>query len=352
MATPQKAAALLGRKRVRQLIFLGAIALLGLGGFNTTFDYVAPYEVGIKESRYAGGLSKEPLAGGHWYLTGPGVTIHRFPTTLQAIEFAGSASPQANQLESVYPAGQIEIDTSDGSKMKADVTVLYRIKDAYQVISEFGPGRTFELNAVVPRAQAALKENLGHLLAEDFYSEEKRERETGNALVSMRPLLEKSGIAVEHVLIRQYYYNRDYQKQIEARKVQDQLVFTQNSRAEASKEDARKRKIMAEGEANVAVEKRRGEAEITKIRAEADLYSRKKRADGDLLVTLARARGTELQNGAYEGGGSDNLVAERMADVLGGLETVIISDKGGNGSFNPLDLEGLMKMFGTKGGTP
>ena len=56
---------------------------------------------------------------------------------------------------------------------------------------------------------------------------------------------------------------------------------------------------------------------------------------------------TELQNAAYEGGGSDNLVAERMADVLRGLDTVVISEKGGN-SFNPLDLDGLVKMFGGK----
>jgi regulator of protease activity HflC (stomatin/prohibitin superfamily) len=338
--------------RVRRLAVVAVLLVVVVGTFNTTFEYVAPYEVGIKESRYAGGLQQEPLAGGKWYLTGPGVTVYRFPTTLQAVEFAGSASEAADRFDAIFPAGQIEIDTSDGSKMKADVTVLYRIQDAYQVIKEFGPGRTFELNGVVPRAQAALKENLGHLLAEDFYSEEKREKETLNAMNTMKPLLEKSGLLVEHVLIRQYYYNRDYQKQIEARKVQDQLVFTQNSRAEASKEDARKRKIVAEGEAEVAVEKRRGEAELTKIQAEASLYSRRKHADGDLLVALARARGTELQNAAYEGGGSDNLVAERMAEVLRGMDTIVISERGGPGAFNPLDLDGLVKMFGAKGVGP
>ncbi|MBI5496262.1 MAG: SPFH domain-containing protein [Deltaproteobacteria bacterium] len=337
---------------IRRGIFFGAIGLAVLIGFNTTFEYVPPHQVGIKVSRFAGGIQQEPLAGGRWYITGPGVTIHLFPTTLQAVEFTSTASETAKGNEHVYPAGRIEIDTSDGSKMHADVAVLYRIGDAYKVMHEFGPGRTFEVNAMVPRAQAALKEKLGKLLAEDFYNEELREKATQAAMESMRPPLKESGLIVEYVLIRQYYYNQDYQKQIEQRKVQDQLVFTQQSRAEAAKEDARRRKIAAEGEASVAVEKQRGESDIQKIRAEADMQARKKRAEGDLLVTLATARGSELENAAIEGAGSDNLVAERMAEVLGGLDTIVLSDTGKAGSFNPLDLESLMKMFGRGGGAP
>lgn len=338
----------------RTLMFFGLLALLVFAAFNTTYDYVPPNAVGIKESRYAGGLEKDILGGGHWYLTGPGVTIHKFPTTVQSVEFSNTPSELAVNNDHVLAADRVEIDTSDGSKMHADVTVLYRIVDAYQVIQEFGPGRAFENNAVVPRAKTALKENLGKLLAEAFYNEELRQQATNAAMAAMSPALLQSGLKVEHVLIRQYYYAKDYQKQIEQRKVQDQLVFTQQARGEAAKEDARRRKIGAEGEALVAVEKQRGESEIIKIKAEADVYSRKKHAEGDLLVTLATARGKELENAAYEGGGSDNLVAERMAEVLSGLETVVLSDSGGkSGSFNPLDLEQLMKMFGTRtGGAP
>ncbi len=337
------------RARLRRVIFLGAVTILLLGTCNTTYDYVPPHKVGIRESRYAGGIQKDPLPGGRWYITGPGVTLHMFPTTLQAVEFASSPSETSKDNEHVMAAGRIEIDTSDGSKMHADVTVIYRIEDAYTIMREFGPGRTYEVNALVPRAQAALKENLGRLSAEDFYNDDAREKATQSALEAMRAPLKHSGLLVEHVLIRQYYYANDYQKMIEARKVQDQLVFTQQSRAESSKEDARRRKIAAEGEAAVAVEKQRGESEIIKIRAQADLYSRKQRAEGDLLVSLATAKGTELENAAYEGNGSENMVAEKMANVLEGLDTVVLSDTK-SGAFNPLDLEGLMKMFGTRAG--
>ena len=70
----------------------------------------------------------------------------------------------------------------------------------------------------------------------------------------MNTLLKDVGIAVDHVLVRQYGYERGYQEQIESRKVQDQLVFTNRSMGEAAKEDATRRKIEAEGKANVDVE--------------------------------------------------------------------------------------------------
>ena len=221
---------------LKRLLPLAVVGLVVLAAFSSTYDYVAPSEVGIKQSKYGGGIAPEVLRGGEWYLTGPGVTIHRFPSTLQAVEFASATSETSKKNENVRGSGRIEIDTSDGSKMHADVTVLYRIQDAHLVMKKFGPGRTFETNAVVPRAQAALKENLGRLLAEDFYNEVLRQKQTVAALEAMKPALLAVGIQVEHVLIRQYYYNPEYQRQIEQRKVQDQLVFTQNSRAESSKD--------------------------------------------------------------------------------------------------------------------
>lgn len=337
------------RRLVLRLAAASTVALLALGVCNTTFEYVPPHEVGVKESKFGGGLQSQTLEGGHWYVTGPGVWIHRLPTTVQAVDFTGTPRLGEDENAAVRTAGRIEVDTSDGSKMHADVTVLYRIVDAFKVMKEFGPGRVYEQNAVIPRAQAALKENLGRLLAEDFYNEELRLKQTHAAQEAMRPVLLNSGIEVEHVLIRQYYYAKDYQRQIEQRKVQDQLVFTQQSRGESAKQDAARRKSVAEGEAAVAIEKRRGEAEITRIRAEADLYARKKRAEGDLLVSLATAKGTELENVAYEGMGSENMVAESMAEVLKGLDVIVLSDTG-KGSFNPLDLDGLLRMFGARAG--
>jgi uncharacterized membrane protein YqiK len=156
--------------------------------------------------------------------------------------------------------------------------------------------------------------------------------------------LKDKGIAIDHVLTRQYYYNHDYQQQIEEKKVQDQLKFTRASEAEAAKELAKKQEIEATGRARVEIETQRGNAEVTKIQAEADAYRRKRVADADLLVQLANAQGAELENRAYQGGGSENLVGMRMAEVLEGVDTVLVP-AGSKAGMNPLDLNQALKLF-------
>lgn len=322
------------------------IALLGFVIFvDACFDYIPPYEAGIKESKYAGGIKSDIYEGGHWYFTPLGVTLHRFPLALQALEMTDS-NAESSLAGDVRKAPLIEIDTSDGSKVKVDATVLYRILDPYKVMTAIGPGRTFEDAAVIPKSQLALKKNLGQLLAEDFYHESHRIERTTAAREELNQLLSDVGIEVDHVLIRQYYYESGYQQQIESRKVQDQLVFTNKSKGEAAKEDAERRRVSAEGEAAVAVEVQRGEAEVTKIRAEADLYRRTKEAEGDAQVRIADARGTKQVNEAYAASGTANLVALEMVKVFDGIQTIVVGDD--THGINPLNINAMMKMIGAE----
>jgi regulator of protease activity HflC (stomatin/prohibitin superfamily) len=222
--------------------------------------------------------------------------------------------------------------------------VLYRIEDPFAVMQQAGAGRLFESTAVIPKTIAALKKNLGEMVAEDFYNVKVRAQRGEKALAQVFAELKDKGIAVDHVLMRQYYYNHDYQQQIEEKKVQDQLKFTRASEAEAAKELAKKQEIEATGRATVEIETQRGNAEVTKIQAEADAYRRKRVAEADLLVQLANAQGAELENRAYQGGGSENLVGMKMAEVLEGVDTVLVPS-GGKAGMNPLDLNQVLRLF-------
>ncbi len=329
-----------GRRPI--LVILPITLIVGLIAFETFTEYVPPYEYGIKASRFGGGIVRETLIGGRWYFTAPGVTVHHFPRSVQTIEMTDKREDASNVPEArIIP--RIEIDTSDGSKVKVDVTVLYRIVDPILLIDKMGPGKKYE-GAVETNAVGALKKNLGQLLAEDFYHESKRVEQSLRTRESLNALLKEFGVAIDHVLVRQYYYESGYQQQIESRKVQDQLVFTNRSLAEAQKEDAARRKIEAEGKANADVEQQRGDAEVTKIRAEAELYKRKKESEGDTLVKIAEAKGTSMVNASYASAGSDNLVALEMAKVLEGIEVLVVSDT--KNGMNPLDVEAMLRMLG------
>jgi regulator of protease activity HflC (stomatin/prohibitin superfamily) len=329
-------------------IGVGAVVVLLAIFVGACTTYVAPNEVGIRESRLIPpqGINEEVIPGGRIRLLLPAQTIHRFPTDLQVIEFADSLSEVRNvPSDRLRIEPSVEVNTSDGSKVSVDITVLYRIVDAFTVMQQAGPGRLFETNAVIPKTIAALKKNLGEMVAEDFYDVHRRVEKQNAAQKQVAAELADKGIAIDQVLIRQYRYNGEYQAQIEEKKIQDQLVFTRVSEAEAARELAKKQEIEATGRANVEIEKQRGEAEMTKIRADGETYGRKRVAEADLLVKLATARGTELENNAYRGTGSSNLIGLEMAEVLKGLDVIVVP-AGGKGGMNPLDLDQALKMWG------
>lgn len=333
---------------IRRLLVALAVLVVGWTLFAGSTTYIGPYEAGVRQSRYGGGIAPYPWMGPVLAPTPPGVTFHRFPTVTQTLNLISSATEGSEDLPDTRTVPSLEVDSSDGSKIRIDATIMYRITDPVLVMTRVGPGQLYEDNAVIPKAMESLKEALGRLDAEDFYSETLRVKATEQARLSLNEGLKEYGLHADFVLIRQYYYLEAYQGQIEERKVQDQLVFTNQSMGEAAREEAARQKQDAEGEAAVAVEAQRGKAEVAKIRAEADLYSRRKRSEGDLLVALANARGTELENDAYKvGAGADNLVGLEMAEVLDGIDVIFV--QGGPGGTNVLDLNQTLRMFDVGG---
>jgi regulator of protease activity HflC (stomatin/prohibitin superfamily) len=271
--------------------------------------------------------------------------MHRFPVRLQVLELSNSRSEE--DLEGHRIAPGVNIQTSEGYAVQLDLTVLYRIADPLKVMQTIGPGRLFEDSAVIPRAQQDLRRALGELDAEDFYRGDKRVQKARAAQQALEAELKDKGIEVVQVLIRRYTYDQRYQQAIEQRKIQDQTVYKNEAEAKSASAAAAKNKIVAEGAAAVQVELARGEAEVKKLEADADLYRRKKAADGDLLVKLAEAQGTELENQALRGAGSENMVGLRMADALRGTRVIVLPTDG-EGGMNPLDLKTLLKRFDVK----
>ena len=339
-------------KPARIMVGLVGGSLLLMIFFGSCTTYIPPNQVGIKESRFMPptGILAGEMPGGKVKFLLPGQTIHLFPKDIQVLDLTSDRKETGHSRNDrinhrMEPA--VQINTSDGSQVMVDATVIYRIENADLVIKQAGPGRLFENNAVIPKTISALKKNLGEMVAEDFYDVHKRDPKVAAAQEQIARELKEKGIAVDHVLIRQYYYNEAYEQQIEEKKIQDQLKFTRVSEAEAAKELAKLQEIVATGKATVAVERQKGQAEITKIQAEADAYKRKREAEADLQVQLATAKGTELENAAYQGVGSENLVGMEMAEVYKGLDVIVVP-AGGKGGVNPLDLEQALKLFDVK----
>ena len=334
--------------RLRRVWLIGAGLLVLLIGYNSCTTYVKPGEAGVKQIKFGMGKGIEPFVyttGLHY--VGAGETIHRFPMRVQVLELSNSRAERSEDLEGHRVAPGVNIQTSEGYTVQVDVTVLYRVADPLKVMTTIGPGRLFEDSAVIPRAQQDLRRALGELDAEDFYRGNKRTEKARDAQAALELELKDKGIEVMQVLVRRYTYDQRYQQAIEQRKIQDQTVYKNEAEAKAATANAAKNKIVAEGAASVQVELARGEAEVKKLEAQADLYRRQKAADGDLLVKLAEAQGTELENQALRGVGSENMVGLRMAEALRGTRVIVLPTDG-EGGMNPLDLRALLKRFDVK----
>ncbi len=287
-------------------------------------------EKGIQEAVYGPGL----------YFVMPGYErLHLFPRDMQLVELNDYVTEGA---QAVSAAPSIRIQTSEGYQVTVDVTVAYRIVDPVALIKSVGPGRLYENQLVLPRADRYLRQALGELNAEDFYSGKMRMAKAQQARELLADDLAQSGVQVWNVMVRHYTYDDRYQEAIELRKIQDQTVFKNRAEAVAKSREAEKNRVLAEGGAKVEVEKERGVAEVRKIRADAELYYRQLHAEGDKLVALAEAEAIRLRNNALRVQGAENLVGMEMADVLAGTEVIVVPTDGASG-VNPLDLDQLMR---------
>jgi regulator of protease activity HflC (stomatin/prohibitin superfamily) len=310
--------------------------------------YVKPDEFGIKVVRLGThrGVQKEQYGPGLYFLI-PGMhQMYRLPKGVQVLELTNTPSTAALTARREKAA---HIQTSDGFFVDVDVSILYRISDPYLVFTMIGPGTLYEDNGIMPKAEPILKANLGELTTEEFYNSPLRVKRTDAAKEILNRELNPKGIKVEHVMVRYFRYSKEIQKNIEEKKLKDQLVFKNRAEARAATEEAIIKKIIQEGEAIVAVKLEEGKAYVTKKRAERDLYLRKKTAEADLLVKLAEAERVKLKNAALEGEGAERMVGLKMADVYKGLQTIILPSDGANG-VNPLSLGKTLNLFDIRKG--
>ena len=332
--------------KFRILIIL--LALL-VACYNLFFVYVEPDEYGIKVVRIGlnRGVQKEIYHAGLTFVLPFGLEqMYRLPKGIQVLELTNYPETAARMARKDRAA---HIQTSDGFFVDVDVSILYHIKDPYLIFTTIGPGKLFEDNGIIPKAEPALKETLGKLTTEEFYNSPMRVQKAEEAKQNLNAELNVKGIEVDQVLVRYFIYSPEIQKNIEAKKLQDQMVFTNQSAARAAKEEAELKKIVQEGKVIAAVEVENGKAYVTRKIAEKDLYARKIKANADLQVKLAEAEKVRLKNDALKGIGSERMVALKMADTYNGLDMIILPSDGPQG-VNPLNLQNALQLFDVRKG--
>lgn len=328
---------------------MGLAALAGIGGIvllvgNSMLINISSDEFAVRQVFLGPGQGVGPsVYGPGLHVQVPGYErFHVFPRDMQVLELNDSNDVDGLRWRDDFKLGPaIRIQTSEGYQVTVDVSVLYRVVDPYTVLTRI-PGGLYTEKVVIPEADKILRQTLGELDAEDFYSEVKRVEKAEMARKQLQTQLEPYGVQVWGVMVRDYIYDARYQQLIEDRKIQDQNVFKNKAEAIAASREAEKNRVLAEGQARNGVEQERGAAEIRKINADADLNYRQTVAAGDLKVALAEAEGIKLENRALQQAGASNIVGLEMATALQGTEVIVVSTTG-DSAMNPLNLNSLLK---------
>lgn len=333
---------------VRRVVLPLALLLLVLKlAMWTCLTYVGPNQYGIKVVRVAllGTPGVQPTVydtGFHFVLKPLDLErMYLFPKDLQIIDLTGTREEAAREANIGRAA---HIQTSDGFYVDVDVSIVYHVKDPYLVFTRLGPDRLFESNGIQPKAEPVLKQTLGELTTEEFYNSPLRHARAEQARDFLNRDLASYGLEVDQVLVRYFRYTDEIQRNIEEKKLKDQLVFKNQAEGRAATEGAKLKKMIQEGQAAVDIKLQEGDAYQVTKQAERDLYVRTKRAEGDLLVKLAEAQRTQLRNDALQVAGADRMVGLKLAEAMQGIELLVLPSDGSAG-VNPLDLGRTMQLF-------
>ena len=337
---------------VSGLLFLVVILLLAFSFIFYTFGYVVPPGMmGVRQITMQiplgpkqGYSSKALSPGYHWSIPFYSY-IYKLPQTVQSFHFGRGMSAQ-NGSEA------LEIQTSDGSSVLVDVTVLYRF---FSEPSERngGPSDLFTkagnlsgdwIDRIRTAAENKLKDSLGKLSTSDFYNPHAREKQLQLAFASMSERLLPLGIKVEDVLLRRYVYSEERIDQaIFEKNLQNQEERLNAASSRLADASAKLEAVAAEWDAKITTLKVDGENQSAVLRSEGALYEAKKTAEGDLLVAKAKAESDRLKAKVFsESAGAEVYVAREMAPVIGALKGGIVS------GVNPFDIEAWTKRFGVR----
>jgi regulator of protease activity HflC (stomatin/prohibitin superfamily) len=286
---------------------------------------------GIVDKAYGPGL----------YFVGPGAAMHTFPREIHILEASNDRQESRNKardggsgVDRYFDARDktlggsthrvveaLNVQTSDGYAVTADVTLLYSIADPVAIARQFGWGSLYVDSFVLNTFRNGVLQTLGKLNAESFYDEKVRIAAVADAEKFLSARFTERGFRVEKLLLRNYKYADTYERSLHDKKVAVQLAEKNRKESLVNEEKAKLKQIESKGNAAITIAESEVNAKIAKIRAEADLYSAQVRAKADKEVNLAAAEAKRLKADALTQAGGHYVVAletAKMFDNIGG----------------------------------
>jgi regulator of protease activity HflC (stomatin/prohibitin superfamily) len=336
---------------------VGRTFLLGIGAFLFVLVFYAsctarvlPNEFGVEQRKFGLKTGIMPDAyGPGLYFVGPGAAMHIFPREIHVLEATYDRHDATTKGERLGPgvAKRVEdyfdrrdrllgrpthrsiealnVQTSDGYAVVADVTLLYSIEDPVKVARDFGWGSLYVDAFVINTFRNGVLTTLGKMNAESFYDEAVRVKAIEEAEGFVRQRFAERGFKVERLLLRNFRYADNYEKSLRDKKVAVQLTQKNRKEGLVNEEKAKLKQIESKGNATITIAESEVQAKIAKVKAEAALYSSQTRAHADKEVNVAVAEAKRLKADALTTTGGRYVVALETAKMFENIEGAVMT---------------------------
>ncbi|HET6439104.1 MAG TPA: SPFH domain-containing protein [Anaeromyxobacter sp.] len=348
VAGGEKAAGALRRASSRLALFLGGGVLLLVVVYASCTARVHPNQWGVEQHQFGSrvGIGDQAFGPG-LYFTGPGTTMHTFSREIHLLEASfdreeslqkakdarvreavGEYFDERQRLlggETDRVVEPLNIQTSDGYAVLADVTLLYAISDPVRVARDFGWGTAYVDSFVLNTFRNGVLTTLGKMNAESFYDEKTRIAAAAEAEELLRQRFRDRGFEVFSLLLRNYRYAPAYEKSLHDKKVAVQLAVKNEKERLVNEQKAKLQQIEAQGNARITIAESEVNAQIARIQAEAQLYSAQVRAKADREIKVAEAEAKRLKAEALADAGSRYVVGLETAKMFDSIDGAVMT---------------------------
>jgi hypothetical protein len=326
------------------LVILFAAIILG-GPFFMFGKVVFPNELGVRVNFYGvpgvmtkGYQSDGLLPGLHWQIPHLS-TVLTLPRDFQFVTFHDQTGERGN---GDFKEQELEVPTTDGSKVRSDVTMVFRLYEKpnenrsgeegeqggpKKLIENYTDSREKILKRFSEVAKDQLKRALSTLSTTEFYNPERREEASQHANKAIGKIVGEVGIELWNTLIHRFTYaDQKIDDQIFAKNLQDQTERLNAASSKLTAAKAETEKQSALWDAKIRDLEVDGESKVKVTRSEGELYETKKKGEGDLFVTSVRAEvDAERAKVLSESAGSQAYIARELAPLLETLRGGVIT---------------------------
>jgi regulator of protease activity HflC (stomatin/prohibitin superfamily) len=252
---------------------------------------VEPREVAVVVNTLTGTVEEDPRPGGTHIILPVVQQPFLYQVDQQSVTMDGQPSGSDE--------GAVRARTSDGQEVSLDVSVLFSVspQDAGQLHVTWQ--NRYQTELVIPAARGIVRDAVSTFEAAEIYAGG-RETLSSSAFERLRVRLEREGLVLSDLIIRDITFSQQYADAIERAQVAAQEAERSRLEVAQRRAEAEQRVVVAEGERDAAIARAEGEAQAIVLRAQAE-------AEGLRLVSQQIAANPSLIQYQYIQTLADNV---------------------------------------------